>query len=141
MNQPAAKTQRARRWATLLAYSLIGTLFWMIFFTVRLWFGDGQLRNLQASREHVRVLKPLLENDPRFAAVELSSNTAHNGSLRISGEVESQDAEAALRTIVLNSKPSVHVEYAVLVIPPEVKRIWEEKRPEKDERIPRGPKP
>ena len=96
---------------------------------------------MQAAREHIRVLKPLLENDSRFAAVELLSNTAHNGSLRISGEVESQDAEAALKTIILKSKPSVHVEYAVLVIPPEVKRMYEEKRQEKDERIRGGPKP
>lgn len=107
----------------LLAVITFGILIWRNNAPVR-----AQLRNMRAAEDHIPTIRPFLAKDPRFARIEMDSNTINGGSLLIRGELESYEAEAELKSVVSASGPPVHVEYRVEVMTPDMKRMVEEYR-------------
>jgi hypothetical protein len=78
------------------------------------------MQNMAAAEEHVHVLRPMLQQDPRFTNIALHPFTAAGGSLSVSGELPSELELSDLKQLVASSKPPVQVVYDVRVTPPEV---------------------
>src|SRR6185436_18657088 len=79
-----------------------------------------QMENMAAAEQHIQVLRPMLQQDPRFTNIALHPFTGAGGSLSLSGELLSDRDLADLKQLVETSKPPMKVVYHVTVIPPEL---------------------
>lgn len=83
---------------------------------------NPQLRNMAAAERHIPFLSAMLERDSRFTNLSLRPYTAHDGSLKIAGELCTDDDLRDLKKIVESSRPPVTVVYAIPVIPMEFRQ-------------------
>ena len=79
-----------------------------------------QMQNMAAAEQHIRILRPVLQQDSRFTNIMLDAFSGAGGSLAVSGELLSDKDLADLKQIVATTKPPVEVVYQVVVIPPEL---------------------
>ena len=79
-----------------------------------------QTENIAAAEQHIEVLRPMLQRDPRFSNIVMHSHTAAGGSLLVYGQLFSDEALTDLKQIVVTSKPPVEVVYHVYLVPPEL---------------------
>jgi hypothetical protein len=75
--------------------------------------GGHQAINMRLAEDHIPVLLPKLQADPRFADVRLESDTENGGSLRVFGTLPDEVACADLRRIVLESFPLAPIVFSV----------------------------
>jgi hypothetical protein len=79
-----------------------------------------QLRTLAAMREHLAILRPVIEKDPRFTNVVINPSTACK--YFITGELESEKDITDLERIIAESRPPVPSIFKVYVLPPEFRQ-------------------
>ena len=89
-----------------------------------------QMENMAAAEQHIQILRPMLQQDPRFTNLSLHVFTGAGGSLSLSGELYSDRDLADLKQIVQTSKPPVEVVYHVFVVPPELLEDWKKSKSE-----------
>ena len=75
------------------------------------------MANIALADEHTTILRPMIEKEPRFANIQISSFTGSGGSLSVRGYVTSEEDMSDLKKMVAKSTPPVEVMYFVKVIP------------------------
>lgn len=76
-----------------------------------------QARNMEAARQHLLKVEPLLRQETRFGHVRAFPYTALDGSLGVYGFVKCEQDLADLRRIVEGTSPPVQVCWLIQAVP------------------------
>jgi hypothetical protein len=101
---------------TIFAIVFVGTIF--ILLSQRYGPRAQQAENMARATQHISILRPILDKDFRFTHIRLTSYTAANGSLLVSGDLSSDQDLDALRRTVEGSNVPVEVVYQVSTATP-----------------------
>jgi hypothetical protein len=100
----------------IAAITLVGIVVVMIFKHFVPYTFDKQAVNIAAAKQHIPILKPLIENDGRFTNIILSQFTGSGGSLCISGDVFTDKDLSDLKRLVDSSSPPTAIVWEVQVL-------------------------
>jgi hypothetical protein len=101
---------------TIFAIVFVRTIF--ILLSQRYGPRAQQAENMARATQHISILRPILDKDFRFTHIRLTSYTAANGSLLVSGDLSSDQDLDALRRTVEGSNVPVEVVYQVSTATP-----------------------